>query len=223
MTLENHISNSVFYGILLALSGGSMDAYSYLCRGHVFANAQTGNMLLFGVNLANGSWNDALKYLWPVLAFAVGIILSDLIKYGNDRMRKLHWVQAVVGLEALLLFLVCFMPQSFNALANALTSLVCGIQVESFRVIRGNSIATTMCIGNLRSGISLLDEYLHTRETRHLTNALLYFEIILFFVVGATLESFLIRRFHETALLFSVLLLAAVLILLCTDSRREEC
>ncbi|WP_427189458.1 DUF1275 family protein [Parvimonas sp. G1604] len=38
------MSESIELAIFLALSGGLMDAYSYLLRGQVFANAQTGNM-----------------------------------------------------------------------------------------------------------------------------------------------------------------------------------
>ena len=41
------MSETLRLGIILALSGGFMDAYSYLERGNVFANAQTGNLLLF--------------------------------------------------------------------------------------------------------------------------------------------------------------------------------
>ena len=52
MKASKQISESLPIMILLTLSGGFMDAYSYLCRGEVFANAQTGNILLFGVNLA---------------------------------------------------------------------------------------------------------------------------------------------------------------------------
>lgn len=33
-----------------------MDAYSYLYRGEVFANAQTGNILLLSVCLSQGRW-----------------------------------------------------------------------------------------------------------------------------------------------------------------------
>jgi uncharacterized membrane protein YoaK (UPF0700 family) len=35
--------------VFFTLAGGFMDAYSYLARGHVFANAQTGNIVLFAV------------------------------------------------------------------------------------------------------------------------------------------------------------------------------
>ena len=60
MKRAKQTSESIELGIILALSGGFMDAYSYLARGHVFANAQTGNMLLFGVNLASGQFQNAL-------------------------------------------------------------------------------------------------------------------------------------------------------------------
>ena len=63
---KNQVSESIICGIVLSLSGGCMDAYSYLYRGEVFANAQTGNMLLFGVNLTGGNFPVALKYFWPV-------------------------------------------------------------------------------------------------------------------------------------------------------------
>ena len=57
-----------------------MDAYSYLCRGEVFANAQTGNILLFGVNLSMGHWSKALQYVCPVLAFAIGIAAAEFVR-----------------------------------------------------------------------------------------------------------------------------------------------
>ena len=47
--IAKQMSESIELGIVLAASGGFMDAYSYIMRDHVFANAQTGNMLLLGV------------------------------------------------------------------------------------------------------------------------------------------------------------------------------
>ena len=77
------ISESIGLGTILALSGGFMDAYSYIERGKVFANAQTGNMLLFGVNLSEGNYQTMLNYLFPVLAFALGIALADTVRKKN--------------------------------------------------------------------------------------------------------------------------------------------
>lgn len=85
MNRAKQTSESIELGVLLALSGGLMDAYSYLARGKVFANAQTGNMLLFGVNLANGNMYQASHYLCPVLAFGLGIFLAELVHYKETK------------------------------------------------------------------------------------------------------------------------------------------
>lgn len=118
------MSETLRLGIILALSGGFMDAYSYLERGNVFANAQTGNLLLFGVNLAEGNYFAMLSYLLPVLAFTLGILLADTVRCLNIR---LHWRQLSVLLEAVILICVAFFPHSLNPLANSLTSFACGI------------------------------------------------------------------------------------------------
>lgn len=208
--MKSQVSDSIPCGILLALSGGCMDAYSYLFRGHVFANAQTGNMLLFGVNLANGEYMTALNYFFPVLSFIVGIILADLLNKRTNYL-KLHWRQLSVLFESLLLIGVAFIPERSNALANAVTSFACGIQVESFRKIHGNKIATTMCIGNLRSGTYNIDQYFRTRENSHLHKAFLYYGIILAFVLGAVIESRLIPVMGSYAIFLSPVLLIVVL------------
>ena len=162
------MSETLRLGIILALSGGFMDAYSYLERGNVFANAQTGNLLLFGVNLAEGNYFAMLSYLLPVLAFPLGILLADTVRCLNIR---LHWRQLSVLLEAVILICVAFFPHSLNPLANSLTSFACGIQVESFRKIRNRGAATTMCIGNLRNGTENLHRFLRTHDRKAFYNA----------------------------------------------------
>lgn len=66
--------------IFLALSGGFQDAYTYFTRDGVFANAQTGNVVLMSTNFMTGKWGEGLKYLFPILAFALGVLVADLIQ-----------------------------------------------------------------------------------------------------------------------------------------------
>lgn len=66
------MSESMILGVVLTLAGGFQDAYSYNCRGQVFANAQTGNIVLLGQNIASGNFQNALHYLFPLLAFLAG-------------------------------------------------------------------------------------------------------------------------------------------------------
>ena len=65
-------SESILVGCLLAASGGLQDAYTYNVRDQVFANAQTGNMVLVGQSLALGQWAVAAEHLIPVVACATG-------------------------------------------------------------------------------------------------------------------------------------------------------
>ena len=187
MRRSRQMSESIELGIVLALAGGFMDAYSYMCRDEVFANAQTGNMLLLGINLSERNWGMALRYLFPVLAFAIGIALADVVRMHAKDKSLFHWRQLSVLCEALVLFVVCFFPQSMNLAANSLTSLACGIQVESFRKIHGNGIATTMCIGNLRSATDLWCAYTETKDKKIRQRSLQYYSFILVFAIGATL------------------------------------
>lgn len=214
MKQEKQMSESIRIGILLALSGGIMDACSYLCRDHVFANAQTGNILLLGVNLSEQNYQAVFRYFCPVLSFTIGIILSDLIRHKRKNMSLFHWRQISVLLEAAILLCVGFIPAGCNLLANSLTSLSCGIQVESFRKIHGNGIATTMCIGNLRSGTENLCNYFFEKKKGDLKKGLLYYGIILCFVLGAVIGSIAIEYFQEKAILLcSVLLFASFLLM----------
>ena len=70
------ISETFLVASVLALAGGFMDTYSYLCRGGVFANAETGNVVLFAINLGGLHWMKAIHFLVPILAFATGVVIS---------------------------------------------------------------------------------------------------------------------------------------------------
>ena len=215
------ISESIRLGAILALSGGFMDAYSYMERGEVFANAQTGNMLLFGVHLSQGDFQNTMKYLFPVLAFALGIALAEVVraKAGN----LLHWRQISVLAEALILIAVSFFPTALNLPANALTSFACGIQVESFRKIHGKGIATTMCIGNLRSGMESLCAYGKTKDKKILRKSGNYFGIIFLFAVGAALGGHMIGYIGARTIWIScIILLISFLCMFIKEEKKEH-
>ena len=215
------MSETLRLGIILALSGGFMDAYSYLERGNVFANAQTGNLLLFGVNLAEGNYFAMLSYLLPVLAFTLGILLADTVRCLNIR---LHWRQLSVLLEAVILICVAFFPHSLNPLANSLTSFACGIQAESFRKIRNRGAATTMCIGNLRSGTAALSFYLREKKPGQLRQAMYYFGIIVLFAVGAGIGGNLSANYgiHMIWVSCGLLIVSFLLMFLDIEARRSR-
>lgn len=213
------MSESILVGLVLALSGGFMDAYSYLFRGGVFANAQTGNFLLIGINIFHNNWEAAFRYIMPVSAFTIGIIIADMSRHYishklKDQMNWLHWRQGVLVVEMLCLSAVAFLPQELNSLANGLISLACGIQMTAFKKVRGHAIATTMCIGNLRAGTEYMCRFIREKSRHELYMMFLYYGAIFFFIIGAVIGSIFIKLFAVYSILFCVALLFLALLLM---------
>ena len=188
MNLRNHhgqMSESLLTASFIILSGGLQDAYTYLCRGKVFANAQTGNIVLCSAYLFDGQWRHSARYLIPVLSFLLGIFAAECIHRHFKYTEKVHWRQMIILAEIALLFAVGFLPQEANTFANAVVSFVCAMQVQTFRKVHGYGYASTMCIGNLRSGTESLSVYLRDHQKGALKKAAHYYGIILIFALGA--------------------------------------
>ena len=125
--MENTSSNAerLTAACVLSIAGGFLDIYTYLCRGRVFANAVTGNMVLFGFHLSNLHWAECSRYLLAILCYAFGFYVADLIHRSLPAARRFSWHQTVILLEFLCLVPVCFIPEGkFDFLVNGVISFV---------------------------------------------------------------------------------------------------
>jgi uncharacterized membrane protein YoaK (UPF0700 family) len=68
---------------LLAVAGGFLDSFTYIAHGGVFANAQTGNVVLLGVLAARGDWIAAGQHALPILAFVVGVATAETLSHSQ--------------------------------------------------------------------------------------------------------------------------------------------
>ena len=143
---RGQMSESFLTAVFLSLSGGLQDAYTYLFRGKVFANAQTGNIVLLSSNLMDGNWERVLHYLVPLCAFALGVLTAEKMQEHFRNMQRL-------------------------------------------RKVNGYAFASTMCIGDLRSGVEALCVWSRTREPKAKDRMLRYFGIILLFALGSGIGS----------------------------------
>lgn len=215
-----HIAEFYGIGALLALVGGFLDAYTYICRDGVFANAQTGNIVLLGINLSNGNFVRAAYYLIPILSFVVGVLLVEMLKSKFNEHPQVHWHQLILIIEMAVVTAVGFIPQDFNAAANVLVSLTCSMQVEAFRRVNGNPYATTMCTGNLRSGTDNLFQYFSTRSKQKLSNALQYYGIIFIFILGSAIGAVCCRILHTKSVFICLVGLLIALMILKSDEKQ---
>lgn len=211
--------NSAF----LAVSGGFQDAYTYFTRDGVFSNAQTGNVVLMSERFMNGEVKAGLHYLIPLTAFFLGVLLAERIQDKFRYAKRLHWRQGILLVEIILLFLVGFIPGNMNVFATTLVSFSCALQVQTFRKVEGNAYASTMCIGNLRSGTAALSAYMREKKPRLLHQALCYFVIILLFAIGAGVGGRLSIAYGPKAIwVSSILLLISFLLMFIEEMEEAE-
>ncbi|CAG7592625.1 hypothetical protein PEPTYR26121_01592 [Peptoniphilus tyrrelliae] len=207
--------------IFITLAGGFQDAYSYLMRGKVFANAQTGNIVLLFKNIVDLNFKGVLAYLIPVLSFAFGVYVAVRFENAIEK-RILHWRQYIIGFEIIIMIFVSFIPENLNNLANALLSFSCAMQVYAFKKIYGLSFATTMCIGNLRSATENLSKYHITKDRTYLENSKKYYTVIFIFGMGAALGYISSDFFGLKSILLAASLLTISFIILFFEDRDRE-
>lgn len=189
-------------GLCLALIGGFLDAYTYILHGHVFANAQTGNMVLFAIYLAEGS-NDCVKYLIQIVAFFLGIIIVDIVQSFLKPTAHFKFMTVISICEFVTLLIIGFLPLTFpSEWLCAIVAFVNAIQAAAFRRIDNNICCTTMCTGNLRSLGDNLVKSVRERDIKYVKDSGTYFLLILFFMLGGIISHALINKFGYRSVWF---------------------
>ncbi|WP_286356735.1 YoaK family protein [Ileibacterium valens] len=218
-TSQKQMSESYWIAFLITISGGLQDVYSYFVRGHVFANAQTGNIIFLAMGIADRNLEQIIRYLIPLAFFMSGILIAQLIRMRLHH-KRLHWRQWILLLEILLLAVVPFIQS--DLIANSLISMSCAIQVQSFRKIHGHPFASTMCIGNMRNMMDNLAMFIHTKDQMYLKYSAGYLRIIFYFILGCLLGGLLMIKMGIYTIMISVLLLFAAFIMMFYHSESEE-
>ena len=216
---ENSISESVPFCMLLAIVGGFLDAYTFVGRGGVFCNAQTGNIVLFGVYISTGRWQLAFTHIPPILAFVLGVFLAEAIKRNELPFRLWNWKRIILTFETIVLFIVGFIPSTApNVIVTVTVSLVSSVQVSSFRKLVDSQFNTTMSTGNLRSGTQALYIAITQRDKDAAVRSIRYFMVIFSFLSGALIGGLLTSLFGIRAIWSTILLLLFAVIFI----RMEE-
>lgn len=216
--MSDAFCNSAF----LALSGGFQDAYTFNTRDEVFSNAQTGNIVLMSQHFMIGDWQKGIRYLLPLIAFVVGVLIAEQFHHYFGQAKQLHWRQIILLIEIVVLFCVGFIPLKYNIAATVLVSLTCAMQVQAFRKMNGYSYASTMCIGNLRSGTAALSVYLRERKWEQLKQSIYYFGIIFLFAIGAGIGGNLSIRYGVRMIWFSCALLMVSFCMMFIQSTKNR-
>ncbi|WP_084767019.1 YoaK family protein [Clostridium nigeriense] len=208
---HNRTSESLRLGVILAVVGGFLDAYTFICRGGVFANAETGNIVLLALGLTNKNYKSALMAGVQILFFILGVLVTEeirehSIKKYNDSIRA---EKLILIIEAIVLFIIGFIPNNVpNIFITSIIAFISSIQISSFRRLVDSPYSTTMCTGNLRTASQSAYLAIKKKNKEAETRAIRYFIIILSFLVGASLGGVLTLNFGVKSIwLCSILLI----------------
>ena len=145
-------SNSAILGALLAIVGGFLDTYTFITRDGVFANAQTGNVVLLAIKLAHFDWRSSLLYIMPIIAFIAGVMVSEIVKIPRLREFLYSYRRSILLLECAVLFLVGWLPASVpNMVVTVLISFASSLQISTFNKLKNWPYNSTMITGSLRT------------------------------------------------------------------------
>lgn len=219
-------ASSLHLGAILALVGGFLDAYTYVSRGGVFANAQTGNVVLFGVEAARGDLHRAAHHLPPIVAFLAGVLVAERLKRarGDVVVGELHWpARVTLLLEIGVLLLVGALPESVpNMVVTVSVAFVASLQVSMFRTLRGWPFSTTMTTGNLQTAAQSFYAAAAEGDAAAARQARSFSTVIVSFSSGALTGGLVTLRLGAHAAWVAAAILGVALGVAVLDARHER-
>ena len=201
------------YDVLMAVAG-FFGAYTYLLRGNVFCNAQTGNVVLMGLALGAGAWGQALYYLIPISAYILGALVSELLPNPVKRSLPLRWDTLLIAIEMLAAVLVGLIPLSAPVqISQVIINFIASMQYNTFRQAEGVPMATTFATNHIRQiGVGLAKElpFLHAPDGVHRKKLQAHLAMLLYFFAGTVIGTVCCRLLLGRAIWLTLLPLGAV-------------
>jgi len=214
-------------GMLLAGVGGFLDAYTFVGYHGVFANSQTANIVLLGVDAQAGHWQEALLHIPPIVAFILGVALAQALALPMVRnvvRRPTGWVLIA---EIVVLTAVGAVPGSVpSRVVPGAIAFAAAAQVTTFRSLAGVEYSSTLTTANLRALTVNVFEWRTGYDPSAGRRAALLAPIIVAFAVGAGVGGLCTRLLHRQAAWIAAAVLLGVLVAVVVETwkldRRER-
>ena len=205
---------TVSVALLLAFAGGYLDAYTWIVHG-VMANAQTANLVLLWVYASIGDWVQALHFVPPMAAFAIGVVIAAwLRRAAGPRASAISTL-----IEILLLVAVGILHNRLPELAGTLgISFVAAMQTAVFTRVEGVAYSSVMITGNLRQAIEGVFAALSAHAP--LRRSGIFTALCFTFGLGAAVGAFATKQIPDLALGLPVI--ALLIVLLLCETRSSE-
>jgi uncharacterized membrane protein YoaK (UPF0700 family) len=216
-------STTLRFALLLTLANGFLDAHTYLARGGVFANVQTGNVIFFAIDFSERKWATAFAHVWPILAFVAGVSVASHIKSGRVHRILPHPLRWTMAIQATALAVIGFVPPSVpHSYVTVPISFLAAMQIGLFRSIGDLMYLPVATTGNLMRFVEAGYGGFVERQADSRRAFAVYGSLILAFASGAVIGAVATRAWGVHAIWLPAGFLAFTLGLFIIDERKGE-
>ncbi len=208
---------------LLIMAAGWFGSYTFILRGGVFCNAQTANIVQFGMALGQRNWQLAAYLLIPITAYFAGAFVSELLGKSVKRFGLLRWDTVLIGIEIIAVLILGFLTESVpDQVCQIVLNFICSMQFNTFRQVKGVPAATTFVTNHIREVGSNLAKYLRHSDAESGGKVRIHGLMILFFAIGAVLSAICCEFLQYRAIWGSGIILLIIFIRLVHADRSYE-
>src|ERR1700712_1760867 len=213
-------ARTLWFALLLTLSNGFMDAHTFVVRGGVFANVQTGNVIFAAIDAAEAKFGAAMAHVWPILAFVVGVTLAAHIKSGRVEKFVPHPLRWMMAVQVVVLVVIGFVPLSVaHNYVTVPIAFMAAIQIGLFRNIGDLAYLPVSTTGNLMRFVEAGYDGIVGRTPGALRSSGVYGTVIVAFATGAVVGALASDAWGAHAVWMAAGILAATLLLFVVDER----
>ncbi len=150
------VAEQSWVALLLAVTGGFVDAVGYLVLFKMFTAHMSGNTVAMGIHMAQKDWGDALHRGFAIPVFVIGVAFGSTIQEILARSGRRSTYAATFFLETILLGVFMALGQEVLGASNiaqvpawryyalaALPALAMGLQNATLHRIELGTIRTT--------------------------------------------------------------------------------
>ena len=196
--------------ILMALSAGFMDGFTFFHYDGRFAGAQTGNIIQAGISIAQGQFGKFWDFAIPVLFFVAGVMFKVFYSHHLIKRRRFDALYLLtVQLIGLTVFTILY-ATILHGLANSwfvgILSFFMAIQFDTFNRAHGLAYTSVFTTGNLKAFSVNLAKWILTKNPENIHAVRVLGLIIPCFFVGAALATWIGKYWGAWSLMIVCLL-----------------
>ena len=199
----------IIKAFLFTFTGGFSNVYTYLYRGGIFSNMQTGNLIKFIISLSNGIFEPL--YFVPIISFIIGCMVSISI----NKLKNSYIFNLIILFT---IYLSCgFIPNTivWNIIIVSVLAFLGAMMFESFNECLSVSYTSIMCTNNMR----LLSSNVVQKNYK---KALFYLSIIISFSLGCFIAIILGKTFDVYSISFLSIIFILCLVLDLPNINKEK-